>query len=78
MNIKRFLVHVVTVFSVTLIVSAIVTLLWNLFVDGASTVDWETSFRSAIVFAIILPWIGMRRCKGGVQSCGVGTGSPQT
>jgi hypothetical protein len=74
MNIKRLLVHVVTVFSVTLIVSAIVNLLWNLIVDGASTVDWETSFRSASVFAIILPLIGTRRCKGGGQSSGGGGG----
>ena len=75
MNIKRLLVHVVTVFSVTLVVSAIVTLLWNLIVDGASTVDWETSFRTAAVFAIILQCIGMRRCRGGAQSSGVGGGA---
>ncbi len=75
MNIKRFLVQVVTVFSVTLVVSAIVTLLWNLIADGGSTVDWETSFRTATVFAIILPSIGTRRCKGGVQSSGVGGGT---
>ena len=72
MNIKRLLVHVVTVFYVTLVVSAIVTLLWNLIVDGARTVDWETSFRTATVFAIILPCIGTRRCKRGVPSSGVG------
>ena len=75
MNIKRLLVHVVTVFSVTLVVSAIVTLLWNLIVDGASTVDWQTSFRTATVFAIILPCIGTRRCRGGAQSSGVGGGA---
>ena len=74
MNIKRLLVDVVTVFSVTLIVSAIVTLLWNLIVHGASTMDWETSIRFAILLAIILPWIETRRSKGGVQSPGVGGG----
>jgi hypothetical protein len=55
MNIKKLLVDFVTVFAVTLIVSVIVTLLWNLIVDGASTIDWETSFRFAILFGIILP-----------------------
>jgi hypothetical protein len=61
MNIKRSLVDFVTVFAVTLIVCAIVTLLWNLIVHGASTIDWETSFRFAILFGIILPWIETRR-----------------
>jgi hypothetical protein len=75
MNIKRLLVDVVTVFAVTLFVSAIVTLLWNLIVDGASTVDWETSLRTATVFAIILPCIGTRRCKGRVKSSDVGGGA---
>jgi hypothetical protein len=63
MNIKRLLVDFVTVFAVTLIVSVIVTLLLNLIVHGASTLDWETSFRFAILFGIILPWIETRRSK---------------
>jgi len=60
MNIKRLLVEIVTVFTVTLILSALVTLLWNLILHGASTVDWEASFRFAILFGIILPWIQTR------------------
>lgn len=63
MNIKRLLIDFVTVFGVTLIVSVIVTLLWNLIVHRTSTIDWETSFRFAIVFGIILTWIEMRRSK---------------
>jgi len=63
MNIKRLLVDFVTVFVVTLIVSVVVTLLWNLIVHGASTIDWETSVRLAILFGIILPWIETRRSK---------------
>lgn len=63
MNIKKLLVDFVTVFAVSLIVSVIVTLLWNLIVHGAATVDWETSFRLAILFGIILPWIETRRSK---------------
>jgi hypothetical protein len=64
MNIRKLVVRFVTAFAVTLIVSVIVTLLWNLIVRGASSIDWETSFRSAIVFSIILPWIATRRSKG--------------
>jgi hypothetical protein len=63
MVITRVLVDVVNVFAVTLIVSVIVTLLSNLIVHGASTVDWETSIRFAILLAIILPWIETRRRK---------------
>jgi hypothetical protein len=68
MNIKKLLVDFVSVFAVSLIVSVIVTLLWNLIVHGASTIDWEASFRFAILFGIILPWIGTRRSKCGNDS----------
>jgi hypothetical protein len=63
MNIKKLLVDFVTVFAVSLIVSIIVTLLWNLIVHGAGTIDWETSFRFAILLGIILPWMETRRSK---------------
>ena len=63
MNIKRYLVDFVTVFAVTLIVCVVVTFLWNLIVHGAGAIDWETSFRFAILFGIILPWIETRRGK---------------
>jgi len=65
MNIKKLLVGFVTVFAVSLTVSAIVTLLWNFIVHGASTVDWEASFGFATLFGIILSWIGTRRSKCG-------------
>jgi hypothetical protein len=63
MNIKRLLVDFVTVFAVAVIVTGIVTLLWNLIFHGASTLDWETSFRFAIVFGIIFSWIETRRAR---------------
>jgi hypothetical protein len=62
-DIKRLLIDFVTVFVVSLIVSVIVTLLWNLIFHGTSTIDWETSFRFAILLGIILPWMGTRRSK---------------
>jgi hypothetical protein len=65
MNIKRVLSDFVTVFAVSLAVTSIVTLLGNLVVHGASAIDWETSFRFAIVFGIILSWIETRRSKAG-------------
>ena len=62
---EKLLVDFVTIFAVTLIVSVIVTLLWNLIVDGSSTIDWEISFRFAILFGVLLTWIATRRSKGG-------------
>ena len=63
MHIKRVLVDSVTVFAVTLVVTAIVTLLWNIIGHRAITVDWETSFRFAILFGIMMPWIATRRSR---------------
>jgi hypothetical protein len=63
MSVKRLLADFVTVFAVTLIVSLIVTFLWNLVVHGVFTVDWETSIRFAIVLGIVLSWIDIRRSK---------------
>jgi hypothetical protein len=64
MNTKKVFVDFVTMFAVSFIVSAIVTLLSNLILHGASTIDWEASFS----FAIILSWIGTRRSKCGKES----------
>ena len=63
MNIKKLVVEFVTVFAVVLVITAIVTLLWNNIGHGASTIDWETSFRFAIIFGIILTWVKSREIK---------------
>ena len=60
MNITKLVVEFITVFVVALATTAIVTFLWNLIGHGASTVDWETSFRFAVVFGIILTWAKSR------------------
>lgn len=61
MNMRRWVVDVVIVFSVTLVVSMVVSVLWNLIAHKTTAIDWETSFRFAIVLAIIVPWIQSRR-----------------
>ncbi len=63
MNIKKLIVEFGTVFAVTLITVALVTFLWNIIGQGASAVDWETSFRFAIIFGIILTWVKSREIK---------------
>lgn len=63
MNIKKLVVEFVTVFAVTLATTAIVTFLWNIIGHGENTVDWETSFRFALIFGIILTWVKSREIK---------------
>jgi hypothetical protein len=65
MNLKKLVSDFVTVFAVSLAVTGIVTLLGNLVVHGAGTIDWETSFRFALVFGIIFSWMETRRSKAG-------------
>ena len=62
-NIKKILINFVVVFAVTLVVAVIVSFLYSLIFHGAGTIDWETSFRSAIIFGIVLTWIKVREKK---------------
>jgi hypothetical protein len=63
MDIKKLVVEFVTVFAVALVTTVIVTFLWDIIDHGASVVDWETSFRFAIIFGIILTWVKSRKIK---------------
>ncbi len=63
MDIKKLVVEFVTVFAIALATTAIVTFLWNIIGHGESTIDWETSFRFAIIFGIILTWVKSREIK---------------
>ena len=63
MNIKRLLIDFVSSFLLVLVVVSIVTYLWSLIFHAAGAVDWETSFRLAIIFGIVLPWIKARDRK---------------
>jgi len=63
MNMKELLIDFVITFAVTLVVAAIVTFLYSLIVHGAGTMDWETSFRLAIILGIVLPWTKARKSK---------------
>jgi hypothetical protein len=63
LNIRKLVVEFVTVFAVALVTTAIVTFLWNLIGHGEGTIDWETSFRFAIVFGILLTWLKSREVK---------------
>jgi hypothetical protein len=63
MNIQKLAIEFITVFAVTLVTTAIVTFLWNIIGHGVGAIDWETSFRFAIIFGIILTWMKSRETK---------------
>ena len=63
MNIKELLINFVITFAVTLVVAAIVTFLYSFIVHGAGTVNWETSFRLAIILGFVLSWMKARESK---------------
>ncbi|MEK7325882.1 MAG: hypothetical protein AAB217_11565 [Chloroflexota bacterium] len=55
MNARKLLADFVITFGVALVVTVLVTFLWSLVFHGAGAVDWETSFRFAIIFGIVFP-----------------------
>jgi hypothetical protein len=63
MKFKKLVVEFVTIFAVVLVTTALVTFLWNLIGHGESSADWETSFRFATIFGIILTWVKSREIK---------------
>lgn len=63
MDLKKILLGFITFFSIILIVSIGVTYLWSLIFHNVATIDWETSFRLAIIFGIVLPIIDARKKK---------------
>lgn len=57
MKIKKILIGFITSFLLILIVSAITSYLYSLIAHGTGNIDWEMSFRFAIIFAIAFPAI---------------------
>ena len=55
MTFAQILSYSLRVLSLVVLVSVIVTYLYSLVVHGTGVIDWETSFRLAIIFAIVLP-----------------------
>ena len=61
MNFKKIAIEFIIVFAITLLVCVGVTFLWGLVFHGIGIVDWETSFRFATLFGIIIPIIDSRK-----------------
>ena len=64
MTVKNWAVEVGFVFATTLLVSIVVTFVWNLATRAEVAVDWETSFVMAVVLGIALPLARARRSAG--------------
>ena len=63
MHIKKFLIDFAFTFAVTLVVAAAVSFLYSLIVHGMGAIDWEHSFRMAIILGILLPYLKTRENK---------------
>lgn len=55
MNTQKFVQDFAQTFLLVLAVSALVSYLYSLLVHGAGLVDWESSFRFALIFGIVFP-----------------------
>ena len=61
MDFKKFVVGFIRVFAIALLVTVGVTFLWSLVFHGVAMIDWETSFRFAILFGIIFSILDSRK-----------------
>jgi len=58
---RKWAVEIGFAFATTLVVSIVVTFVWNLATRVEAAVDWETSFVMAVVLGIALPLVHARR-----------------
>jgi hypothetical protein len=55
MKAKWFLAHFGVTFALVLVVGAAVSWLWSLIAHGSGAVDWESSFRLAVILGLVVP-----------------------
>ncbi len=63
MELKKILIGFITFFTITLIVTVGVTYIWSLIFHDVASIDWETSFRLAIIFGIVFSIIEAKKKK---------------
>ena len=62
MKIKDFIKRFLLIFGVALVVNILITIIWDYFIKGIGwVIDWETSFRFALLFAIVIPLTQTKR-----------------
>ncbi|MFO7980327.1 MAG: hypothetical protein R6V00_05780 [Candidatus Aminicenantes bacterium] len=52
---RSWFVNFIIIFLITFVVAAVVSLLYGWIAHGEPQIDWESSFRFAIIFAVIIP-----------------------
>ena len=65
MSRRKWAVEIGFAFATTLLVSIVVTFVWNLATRAEAAVDWETCLVMAVVLGIALPVAHARRTAGG-------------
>jgi hypothetical protein len=61
MNSKKIVIEFIVTFAIALLVTIGVTFLWSIIFHGVAKIDWQPSFRFAILLGIILPIINARK-----------------
>lgn len=62
MKAKAFAVNYLITFGAALIANILITACWNYFIkDNGWIIDWETSFRMALLLAIVIPLAHIKR-----------------
>ncbi|KQC09844.1 MAG: hypothetical protein APR54_12440 [Candidatus Cloacimonas sp. SDB] len=64
MKFKQGLITFFTLFIISFVVSIAVTFLWSLVFHETTQIDWENSFRLALILGIIISIIDVRKEKG--------------
>ncbi len=63
MKLKKLLIGFITYFLITLIMTIGVTYIWSLLFHKATSINWETSFRLAIILGIVFSIIEVKKKK---------------
>ena len=62
MKAKDFILRFLITFGVALIANILITICWNYFIKSNGwIIDWETSFRIALLLAIVIPLAQIKR-----------------
>ena len=61
MDFKKIVIEFIIVFAISLLATLGINILWSWVFHGVAKIDWETSFRFAILFGIIFPIINSRK-----------------
>ncbi|MDP4116398.1 MAG: hypothetical protein Q8903_09700 [Bacteroidota bacterium] len=57
MKIKDLLLEFGITFCAAFLVTSVVGYVYRLFIHSNQGIDWVTSFKFGLIFAIILPWV---------------------